>query len=505
MMKATEATTRTRRRCRHHCATSGPPIIATYYNFFVVSVIYFGHQGVIGGTLCRFPVVVVAESLRYHHGGQSDPLFRSSGSIVFDGIIRCDAEDYGDGIDIIRTESLIAPSSRTDDATPPTPLASYYHGRRRAATTSGRRPRDERIIIPPFRGGGARDGKGEDDERRGPPANNSESHGEDADNARAASAASSSSRDDGRSDRGPNHRPISDPSDDAGIIPHQIHRAYYSFLSWFRGVPAEGSSGADRDDDDDEDDSRRAAADDVACIAHKMPHGPDGRGGGGGSSAAVVGVAPPPPPRRGVLEGSDERRARAKEFAITTAEVAAEVVVTNEDALADVVSELESGKLAPPEMPPSAGTRTSTAFAVPPTRYSPLSSADTGKGYVDVKESKSSKIKLAVGEVYEEAHATTVSLNSTRRNETEMILLSNATLNGNATEPIITVSDATTAVGQNSYDLELLIPKDYTSSGYVSFLTLFLFDACILFAYIALCITTIHPLYTHLPFKLYFC
>ena len=134
MMKATEATTRTRRRSRHHCATSGPPIIATYYNFFVVSVICFGHQGVIGGTLCRFPVVA-AESLRHHHDGQSDPLFRSRSSIVFDGIIRCDAEDYGDGIDIIRTESLIAPSSRTDDATPPTPLAGYYHGRRRPATT----------------------------------------------------------------------------------------------------------------------------------------------------------------------------------------------------------------------------------------------------------------------------------------------------------------------------------------------------------------------------------
>ena len=135
MMKATEATTRTRRRSRHHCATSGPPIIATYYNFFFVSVICFGHQGVIGGTLSRFPVVA-AESLRHHHDGQSDPLFRSRSSIVFDGIIRCDAEDYGDGIDIIRTESLIAPSSRTDDATPPTPLASYYHGRRRAATRS---------------------------------------------------------------------------------------------------------------------------------------------------------------------------------------------------------------------------------------------------------------------------------------------------------------------------------------------------------------------------------
>ena len=507
MMKATEATTRTRRRSRHHCATSGPPIIATYYNFFVVSVICFGHQGVIGGTLCRFPVVA-AESLRHHHDGQSDPLFRSRSSIVFDGIIRCDAEDYGDGIDIIRTESLIAPSSRTDDATPPTPLAGYYHGRRRPAT-SGRRPRDERIIILPFRGGGARDAKSEDDERRGPPANDSESHGEDADNARAASAASSSSSssssscDDGRSDHGPNHRPSGDPNDDAGIIPHQIHRAYYSFLSWFRGVPAEGSSGVDLDDDDDDDDdgddARRAAADGMACIAHKMPHGPDGRGGGGGS-AAVVGVAPPPPPRRGVLEGSDERRARVKEFAITTAEVAAEVVVTNEDALADAVGELESGKLMPPEKPPSAGTRTSTAFAVPPTHYSPSSSADTGKGYVNVKESKSSKIKLAVGEMHEEARATTVSLNSTRRDETEMILLSNATLNGNATEPIIPLSDATTAVGQNSYDLELLIPKDYTSSGYVSFLTLILFDACILFSYIALCITTMHPLYTHLPF-----
>lgn len=189
-----------------------------------------------------------------------------------------------------------------------------------------------------------------------------------------------------------------------------------------------------------------------------------------------------------------------KEFAITTAEVAAEVVVTNEDALADAVGELESGKLMPPEKPPSAGTRTSTAFAVPPTHYSPSSSADTGKGYVNVKESKSSKIKLAVGEMHEEARATTVSLNSTRRDETEMILLSNATLNGNATEPIILLSDATTAVGQNSYDLELLIPKDYTSSGYVSFLTLILFDACILFSYIALCITTMHPLYTHLPF-----
>ena len=168
------------------------------------------------------------------------------------------------------------------------------------------------------------------------------------------------------------------------------------------------------------------------------------------------------------MEGSDER-ARAKEFAIT-AEIAAEVVVTNED-VTDVVGGLESGMLPPPDEKPPAGTRASTAFVVPPTHYSPLSSTDAGEGY-DAKDSfsKSSKIKLAVGEVYE-ANAMTVSPNSTR-NETEMIGLSNATLNGNATESI-PVSDATTtAVLQNSYDLELLNPKDYTSSGYVSFLTL---------------------------------
>ena len=266
MTKATEATTRTRRRSRHFRATSGPPIIATYRYFFV-AFICCGHQGVIGGgTLCRFPVVV-AESPRYSDG-QSAPLFRSRSSIVFDGIIRCDAEDYGDGKDI-RTESLISPSSRTDDATPPTPSASHH--RRRRAATSGRRPRDERIIIPPLRGGGARNAKkSEDDERRGPPSNNSESDGEDAN---AQQARASSSRDDGRS-HGANHRPSDDPDDDAGIIPHQMHRAFHSFLSWFRGVPAEGS-GDERDDDD-----ARAAAD-MACIAHMMPHGPDGRGGGG--------------------------------------------------------------------------------------------------------------------------------------------------------------------------------------------------------------------------------
>ena len=399
-MKTTEATTRTRRR--RYRRVSGPPI-ATYYFFVAINC---GH-GVIG-TFCRVPVG--AESRRYHDG--HSPPFRSH-SIV-DGV-RCDEGDV-DGVDI-RTERLIAPSSLT--VATPSPLASY--GRR----ATSERPRERIILLR----GGAHNVKSVDDELG--PANNSESDGEDANT--QASAASRNGRD------GLN-RP-SDPDDDG--IPHQIHRAFHSFLSWFR-VP-EGSG--DRD-------NARAAAD-IACIAHKMPHGPDGRGGG---SSAVVEA---PPARRGV-DVSDER-ARVKEFAIT-AEVAE--VVANED-VADV-GELGSGKLSSPEKPP-AGARASTAFVVPP-NHSALSSADTGKRY-DVKERKSSKIKLAVGDVYE-AHAMTVSLNSTR-NETEMIRLSDATLNGNSTESI-PVSDATTDVGQNSYDLELLSPKDYTSSGYVSFLTLIL-------------------------------
>jgi len=215
------------------------------------------------------------------------------------------------------------------------------------------------------------------------------------------------------------------------IIEKALNNSYqdkfHSFLARFRAAPAAGAEFVVY--------SGRTTG--TLAIAHKLPHGPDGRGGGG--SAMVESVL--------VAELETERKEQIV-IPPSTNDIHGDNVVHQSDK--------------------SVCTKSSTAFVIPPTHPSSVDSQIED----DVKESKSSKSKLTIEDVYN-IEAGTNLRNNTRNETTDMMTLSNSSLIVNTKESVISATN--TSVGENSDGIKVIKPQDYTSSGYVSLLCLTIF------------------------------
>ncbi|KAL7537853.1 hypothetical protein ACHAXR_008127 [Thalassiosira sp. AJA248-18] len=183
----------------------------------------------------------------------------------------------------------------------------------------------------------------------------------------------------------------------------------------------------------------------TAHIAHKIPHGPNGRGGGSSLYATMPST-----------EDLDEQEDEVEEFLITT-----EVTEVSTDATTAGTVELTKSLSSVSE----AAVRNrgdSTAFVVPPPHKPlPSSSVDNSKRK-DVKKSKASKTKVAAPDI-DGTKTMEASLNITR-NETVAIKASNETVDSNTTG-FLSTSNA--SVSEDSSDvIEISQLEDYTSSGY---------------------------------------
>ena len=231
-----------------------------------------------------------------------------------------------------------------------------------------------------------------------------------------------------------------------------------SFISLFR-APSESNE--------------RVATTNTTGIAHKMPHGHDGRGGGGGNVAYAT--LPPPKSSSLVDEDSKDRQGHAEvdekeedEFVIETEITKVSFGDTNHDD--NVEGTKSSGQ---PDINDTSKSlvvgkgNDSSAFVVPPSPHKvPSSSADRTRAE-DLKKSKASKSKEVFIENANEITATIdVSLNNTQ-NETEVIAASNGTINDSNTTDLLSNASVTedTPVGIGISQTE----EDYTSTGYVSF------------------------------------
>jgi hypothetical protein len=215
-------------------------------------------------------------------------------------------------------------------------------------------------------------------------------------------------------------------------ISYQIKDSIYPFLARSRVVPAATEFVVHRE-----------RTTDTSAIAHKLPHGPDGRGGGG---SAMVKFVP-------VTEKEVERKEQIV-IPSSTNGIHGEKVVPQADRLVS--------------------TKLSTAFVTPPTHQSSVDSRTED----DAKEIKSSKSKLMI-----EDFAGINSHNNTRNETTDTITISNSTLNFNTTESAVAATN--TSVGEYSDNMKVIKSQDYTSSGYVS---LFVFMSNICVVYTILCL-----------------
>ena len=203
--------------------------------------------------------------------------------------------------------------------------------------------------------------------------------------------------------------------------------AFTSFFSMFRSPEKKANAYIER------------VATDTSNIAHKMPHGPDGRGGGGRMTTL--------PPPISSAEDSKKEQDIGDEDILITAEFT-ELVAAR--------SPPSDNKDDPPEedtKPPSAkaGGNSATAFVVPP-------SPNNNKPQVEEKKkSKSSKIK----EVVEDTDTTATPLPNSTNNETEVVAALNISLDSNVTVPISSNTSSVITEG-SSGGTEI----DYTSSGY---------------------------------------
>jgi len=203
--------------------------------------------------------------------------------------------------------------------------------------------------------------------------------------------------------------------------------AFTSFISLFRADPSKTSQSNIKE---------RPIGTDTSGIAHKIPHGPDGRGGGYATMTR--------PKQSSSAEEEEEDRdteeAEEDEFIITTD-------ISTSDATQD-----ESTK------PSSVGVRgNSAAFVVPPSPKTPTQTTTVDKSKDD-KKSKASKSEPVVEEV-------DISSNSAL-NETESTLDSVSDTN---TTGLDSSSNTTaTVTDEISVNTTTLQKTDYTSSGYVS-------------------------------------
>lgn len=207
------------------------------------------------------------------------------------------------------------------------------------------------------------------------------------------------------------------------IIEKALNNSYqdkfHSFLARFRAAPAAAEfvvySGKTTD---------------TSAIAHKLPHGPDGRGGGGAMIESVL------------MNELETERTEQIVIPLSTKDIHGDKGVHQSDK--------------------SVRTKSSTAFMLPPTHPS---SVDSRIGD-DEKERKSSKSKLTIEDAYNIEAGTNLH-NNTRNETTDMMTLSIPTLNVNTTESVVSATN-NTIVGEISDGMKVSKPQDYTSSGYVS-------------------------------------
>jgi hypothetical protein len=461
------------RRRRGTTASAGarhppPPRVAVVVSV-IVSILVIGGVGTLRGPI-RPVVAESSPSRRYRdecHHFLSSPS-RSSRGIADGGMVRChgdDGEYHDDGMripmggPILLTPMMSSREKTTDDPVPRAQVALARCGSRKRGRKMGEGGGASSwggIISILVGGGGWGEGTSEDDE-------GDEDEGEATtniaipdvsrdDDVNSSSTKRASLRDDD-SDEGVN--PPYD--DDSGIISYHVNRAYCSFLSWFRYSTTEESGGGSRRRPDD--DARSITTPDISGIAHRMPHGSDGRGGGGGESASTAMVDARHDTTRGAMEGSstmERSRMKGEKFAITTT---AEIVdVSTSTNCAVDVDELGTDvHSSSPEKPRVGTTRASTAFVEPPPRQhstSSSSSTETGNRDDTKEQSKSSKIELSgEGEVYD---------------DDAIIRSPNITTARNHTNMTTSVSGAVTTAGEISDDFQPHNRKDYISSGYVS-------------------------------------
>ena len=201
---------------------------------------------------------------------------------------------------------------------------------------------------------------------------------------------------------------------------------FTSFISLFRADPSKKSESNIKE---------RPVVTDTSGIAHKIPHGPDGRGGGYATMTR--------PKQSSSAEDDREMETEEDEFIITTD-------ISTTDATHD-----KSTK------PPSVGTGgNSAAFVVPPSPKPPTQTTTVDKSKDD-KKSKASKSEPVVVEEEE----VDISSNSTL-NETESTVdyVSDTNTTGLDSSPNTTA----TVTDEISEDTTTLQTTDYTSSGYVS-------------------------------------
>lgn len=197
----------------------------------------------------------------------------------------------------------------------------------------------------------------------------------------------------------------------------------------------------------------------ATAIAHKIPHGHDGRGGGGSYT-----TLPPP------SEDAEQQNIMEDEFLITT-----EITEVSMDATAAGTVELARSILtvSKAEVKPAVKTGgDSTAFVIPPPAKNPLPSIADDSKRKDAKKSKSSKSKTGMEEVKVDGNKSmNASLNDSTHNDTETTTASlNDTLHSNTTG---FPSPSNASIVEEVSEMDMGYPKDFTSSGYVSFVCSF--------------------------------
>ena len=206
---------------------------------------------------------------------------------------------------------------------------------------------------------------------------------------------------------------------------------FTSFISLFRADPSKKSESNIKE---------RPVVTDTSGIAHKIPHGPDGRGGGYATMTR--------PKQSSSAEEEEDRDTEETDEA--------EFIITTDISTADATQD-ESAK------PSSVGARgNSAAFVVPPSPKTPTLTTTVDKSKDD-KKSKASQSEPVV--VEEEVD---ISSNSAL-NETESTLDSVSDTNTTGLDSSSnTTATVTDEISENTTTLQT---TDYTSSGYVSSLS----------------------------------
>ena len=203
---------------------------------------------------------------------------------------------------------------------------------------------------------------------------------------------------------------------------------FTSFISLFRADPSKQSGSNIKE---------RPVVTDTSGIAHKITHGPDGRGGGYATMTR---------PKQSLSTEEDRGvEAEEAEFIITTD-------ISTTDATQDEFTKPSSVK----------GTRgNSAAFVVPPSPKTPIQTATVDKSKDD-KKSKASKSDPVVVEEEVDTLSSNSTLNETAESTLDFVNDTNITGLDSSSNTTATVMDE---ISENTTTLQT---TDYTSTGYVS-------------------------------------